>query len=108
MRRGAMQRHSVEVWCRGAVAPSCSSTLEPSSTLSCTALLEAGSSVDGVGSPVGTRGVTPVEMALPARSSCWPHGRRPIRSMAVRLPGAPADFHFYLILSLSIEIDKIR
>jgi hypothetical protein len=90
-----MQRHSVEVWCRGAVAPSCSSTLEPSSTLSCTALLEAESSVDGVGSPVGTRGVTPVEMVLPARSSCWPHGRRPIRSMAVRRRGHQRTLMFY-------------
>ena len=87
-RYGADVRCRGMVWRHGAVAPSCSSTLEPSSTLSCTALLEAGSSVDGVGTPTGTRGVAPVEMALPARSSCWLHGRRPIRSMAAGCGGA--------------------
>ena len=77
----------------------------PARPRKCTALLEAAPSVGGVGrrgdggaasasslsevEAVDTHleEVADGEMALPARSSCWQHGRRPIRSMcAENLP----------------------
>ena len=77
----------------------------PARPRKCTALLEAAPSVGGVGRR-GDGGAASIsslsevevvdthleevadeEMALPARRSCWQHGRRPIRSMcAENLP----------------------